>query len=38
MKEELRYRYNQLGVVSDLVALLLVVFAFVLGFIACKVF
>lgn len=38
MKEELKYRYNQLGAVSDLMALILVVFAFVLGLLAAKAF
>lgn len=37
MKENLKYRYNQLGVVSDIVLVMLMLVAFVLGFVVCKV-
>lgn len=36
--KKVSYKYHQYGAVSDLVALILVVFAFVLGLLAAKAF
>lgn len=36
--DQIKNRYNQLGVVSDFVLVIFVLFAFVLGLLVCKAF